>query len=91
VSIWAALGSKEPSAKAFTRRLPKVTQFNPQNPWSSPYYSQCPVMVLLHSDRLTRKTMTSTSDSFGSSEHNSEDQRKRIEHYATVLREYAKW
>ena len=35
--------------------------------------------------------MTSSSDTFGSSEHNSDDQKKRLEHYATVLREYAKW
>ena len=35
--------------------------------------------------------MTSTSDPFGSSELNSDDQQKRLEHYATVLREYAKW
>ncbi len=35
--------------------------------------------------------MTSTSDSLGSSEQNADDQKKRLEHYATVLREYAKW
>ena len=35
--------------------------------------------------------MTSTSDSFGTSDLNSDDQQKRLEHYATVLREYAKW
>ncbi len=35
--------------------------------------------------------MTSTSDSFASSEHDSDGQKKRLEHYAAVLREYAKW
>ena len=35
--------------------------------------------------------MPLTSDPADNSDNSSDDQKKRLEHYATVLREYAKW